>query len=332
MLDHVAVADVPLPIPSRRLNAEAGLRAFPLAGAECVVGWVEGRQSYRAGVLDASDGSLRGAAPIRGALAGHLADDRFVWMLTDYGLQEVDRETFSVLRTLRAGLPKYASRLLAVGPHHALVVVKYGQSHSLVNLQTMTITHRIRVPEPAVALPADEETVLLSLRYGIRARLAADFGKIIRRDAVPRGTGASVDGVRAIYVTGVPEEPSALVREVGLDPERYVDLAPTGTLAWLGADGLAAVASVDAGVSCVHGVCTSGEIVASDGDPNSGISRLVVLDADGQTPTAAHEFREKAGMLAALPESAVLATPRLFGDARGGFELLRWSGSGAASA
>lgn len=121
---------------------------------------------------------------------------RVIWLLTNYGLQEVDRETFSVLRTLRAGLPKYASRLLSVGPHHALVVVAYGQSHALVNLKTMTVARRTRVPEPDVALPADEETVLLSLRYGIRTRLTADLGKIARGDAVPRGTGASQDGCR----------------------------------------------------------------------------------------------------------------------------------------
>lgn len=135
----------------------------------------------------------------------------------------------------------------------------------------------------------------------------------------------------AVYVTGAAKEGSAIVRDAGLDPDRYVDLEPTRTLAWLGAEGRAAVASVDAGVSWVHGVCGTGEIVASDGTLPDGIGRLVILDANGQTQNAVHEFSERAGMLAVLPESAVLATPRLFGDSRGHFELLRWRGPGAAS-
>ncbi|GAA3010639.1 hypothetical protein [Microbacterium aurantiacum] len=171
MSDRVALSTVPAPVSRRRLNPRAGLRIFHLTGQQCVIGWVEGQRSFRAGVLDVGTGELLGAAPIIGDLTGFLADERVLWLLTSFGLQEIDRESFGIRRSLKSGLPKYASRLLPVAPHHALVVAKYSQSHPVIDLRTMSITGRVRIPEPSIAMPASGATVLLSLRYGVRRAL-----------------------------------------------------------------------------------------------------------------------------------------------------------------
>lgn len=320
----IVVSRVPLPVQPRRLNPEAGLRVLHLAGSQCLVGWVEGQQSFRAGVLDVGTGTLNGAVPIKGELTGVLADDRVLWLLTSYGLQEIDRESFVVRRSLRAGLPKYAARLLPVAPHHALVVVKYGQSHAIVDLRTMSITRRVRVPEPAVAIAVDGGTALLSLRYGIRRLLTAESRLAGGADPIPLGTGAVLDGERAVFVTARPKPTARTIVEVGLDPDRYVDVAPTGTVAWLGGDGTATSAPAPAQVSWIHGRTSDGDLVGTDGSLADGISRLSILAADGHTLRVSHDFSRKAGMIAVLPDSAVLSTPRLFGDPRSEFELLRW--------
>ena len=323
-MPSLEISAVPLPVASRKLNPQAGLRVFHLVGARCLVGWVEGQQSYRAGVLDVADGSLQATAPLVGDLTGHLADEQLLWLLTNYGLQEVDRESFSVRRTLRAGLPKYATRLLRIDHDHALVVVKYGQSHALVNLRTMSIARRIRIPEPDIALPTDDGAMLLSFRYGVRRRLTADLRAIAGGDAIPRGTGASLDRDRAVFVTAVPKPSAAVVRDVGLDPHRYVDLEATGTVGWLGPCGPAVLAAGSAEIGWIHGQTANGDIVASDGNRAGGIGRLVILRPDGQTQRAFHEFPLSAGMVAVLSDSAAVASPRYFGDARSNFELLRW--------
>lgn len=320
----VVVSRVPLPVQPRRLNAEAGLRVLHLAGSQCLVGWVEGQQSFRAGVLDVGNGTLNGAVPIKGELTGVLADDRVLWLLTSHGLQEIDRELFVVRRSLRAGLPEYAARLLPVAPHHALVVVRYRQSHAIVDLRTMSITKRVRVPEPAVAVAVEGGTALLSLRYGIRRHLTDELKFAGGADPIPMGTGAVRDGERAVFVTA-PRKPTAkIIGEVGLDPDRYVDVAPSGTVAWLGGDGIATRAPAPAQVSWIHGRTSGGDLVGTDGSLADGISRLTVLAADGHTVRGSHDFSRRAGMVAVLPGSAALSTPGLFGDPRSAFELLRW--------
>ena len=323
-MPSLEISAVPLPVASRKLNPQAGLRVFQLAGTRCLVGWVEGQQSYRAGVLDVGDGTMQETAPLIGDLTGHLADEQLLWLLTSYGLQELDRESFSVRRSLRAGLPKYATRLLRIDQDHALVVVKYGRSHALVNLRTMSIVRRIRVPEPDIALRADDVTTLLSFRYGVRTRLTDDLRLVAGDEVIPRGTGPSLDRDLAVFVTAIPKPPAAIVEDVGLDPDRYIDLEATGTIGWLGPSGPAVLAAGSAGIGWIHGQTMNGDIVASDGNKAEAMSRLVVLAPDGYTKRASHDFPSKAGMVAVLSGSAAVASPRYFGDARSNFELLRW--------
>lgn len=311
------------------------MRVFPLAESQVLVGWVEGSRSYRAGILDVSDGSLKGSASLAGDLLGFLADDRLIWLLTSHGLHEVDRDSFSVLRTLRAGFPRHSTRMLRVGDSHVLVVVKYGQSHALVDLRAMSIVRRVRVPEPEIALREGDDAVLLSLRYGVRVHFSVHSRAKLDADAVPRGMGAALDAGRAIFVFGVPRPPSRTVDESGLDADRYVDLEPSGTITWLGSTGPSTSAPRSAGVSWVHGRTGDGGIVASDGGPTDAITRLVLLSPDGFTPRASYEFPSKAGRIALLGDSSALASPRLFGDPRTTFELVRLqtvSRPGAASA
>lgn len=324
MSDRVVVSAISVPVHPRRLNPEAGLRIFHLTGSQCLIGWVEGQRSFRAGVLDLDTGELSGAAPITGALTAFLADDRVLWLLTSYGLQEVDRGTFTVRRSVQTGLPKHPSRLLRVAPHHALVVSKYGQSHPIIDLHSMGIAGRVRVPEPSVSVPMGDAAALLSLRYGIRRRLTPDMKLTGGADTIPRGIGAIHNGDNAVLVTATPKPTASIVVDAGLDAARYVDVAPTGTLAWVGATGNATIASEPAGVSWIHGATARGDLVCSDGSFPDGITRLSVLASDGYTLRASHAFTRKAGMIAVLPNSAVLSSPSLFGDPRSELELIRW--------
>lgn len=128
-----------------------------LDGNALLTSWVEGRSSYRLGILDLRTGQWRVMSGLRGTLRDALAlpGERAV-VLTDYALTEIDWATGTVVRQLTAKIGKHNSYLHREEGDAIAVGNSVATMETLVSLTDLTVLRRRRRrPLPAVAIPTD---------------------------------------------------------------------------------------------------------------------------------------------------------------------------------
>jgi len=318
------LSTLPIPVSASKLSEGTRLSAFHLSGNVCLVGWLEGTRSFRAGLLDTSTGALAHPTAVKGDLVGYLADEEHLWVLTDHGLHQHDRDTMVVSGTLRTGMPKYPARMLRLGPHHALIVTKYGQSHPVIDLRSLTIERRLRVAEPEVALLSDTGASLFSFRYGRLRTLGPDMTLSKQTEEIPLGIGAICDDDRVAFVSGAPEPPAAIITRAGLDTDRFADIEPDGMVTWISTDGTISTAAENVGIARLHGRSSNRDLIGSDGSVPGGFFSVSILRPDGASIRHLVPMRSRSERLAILEDSRLLICPRIFGDLPAEFVLLEW--------
>ena len=148
--------------------------------------WVEGRATYRLGILDLRTGQWRVLPGLRGmlrdalALSGHRA-----LVLTDYALTEIDVSALEITRRLTARIGKYNTYLRRDGEDVVAVGSIAAVMESLVSLSKMTVLkRRRRSPHPQDTIAED------AARAGVARILQRCQGLLIAatqtRDSAPQ--------------------------------------------------------------------------------------------------------------------------------------------------
>ena len=146
-----------------------------LDGNVLLTSWVEGRSSYRLGILDLQTGKWQVMAGLRGMLRDALAlpGERAV-VLTDYALTDIDWATGTIVRQLTAKIGKHNSYLSREDGDAIAVGNSVATMETLVSLTDLTVLkRRRRRPPPAVAIPTDAQ------RAGAARVLAVANGVVV---------------------------------------------------------------------------------------------------------------------------------------------------------
>ena len=98
-----------------------GARPLLLPDGRVLVGWTQGKASYRLGLADLEEGRILARISTRGQMRSGVVDRGRAWIATDYCLAQISLEPLKVTRVLSKGLPRYGHRLIPLGRGLALV-------------------------------------------------------------------------------------------------------------------------------------------------------------------------------------------------------------------
>lgn len=143
-----------------------GARPLLLPDGRVLVGWTQGKASYRLGLADLEEGRILARISTRGQMRSGVVDRGRAWIATDYCLAQISLEPLKVTRVLSKGLPRYGHRLIPLGRGLALVRATDRGSAALVDLEAMRVVGRPRIFAPEAVSPREEGWTVFCPRAG----------------------------------------------------------------------------------------------------------------------------------------------------------------------
>lgn len=204
--------------------------------------WVEGAAADRYGRLHLTTGEWQVGKGIRGLLAD-VVTDRFcerAWLLCSYGLFEVDLASFSVRRSLRAGVGKHGRSIHWIDEDVIGVSTRYGRAVTLVSTSVMQVVGRIRVAAPDAVVAEGPDLIMMSFETG-SARRVSGRATSGRTAEIPRGNTPLRVADRVAFLPGqvtLSERNRNIAAQAGPgQTDRFETMLSTlhadGTIAWL---------------------------------------------------------------------------------------------------